>query len=42
MKNLMMVAVLAVVVTAACLWFLLWENHVPDAEIIGGSIRRMN
>jgi hypothetical protein len=42
MKNLMMVAVLAVAFTAACLWFLLWENHIPDSEIIGGSIRRVN
>jgi hypothetical protein len=41
MKNLIMVAVLAVAFTAVCLWFLLWENHVPDSEIIGGSIRRV-
>jgi hypothetical protein len=42
MKNIIMVAVLAVVLTAACLWFLLWENQAPHSEIIGGWIHRVD
>ena len=42
MKNLFMVAALAVTFTIVCLWFLLGETHSPNSEIIGGSIRRLH
>lgn len=42
MKNLFVVAALAVTFTIVCLWFLLGETHTPDSEIIGGSIRRLH
>jgi hypothetical protein len=37
MKNGILVAVLAVALTAACLWFFLPYNQGPASEIIGGS-----
>jgi hypothetical protein len=40
MKHFMMVAVLAVAFTAACLWFLLRENHIPRRD--EGMRRRGN
>jgi hypothetical protein len=42
MKNIIMVAVLAVALTATCLWFLLSDNQAPDSEVIGGSIHRVD
>jgi hypothetical protein len=41
MKNITMVAALAVALTFVCLWFLLGENQAPDSETIGSSIRRV-
>jgi hypothetical protein len=42
MKNIIIVAALAVAFTIVCLWFLLGENQAPDSEIIGSSIRRVH
>jgi hypothetical protein len=37
MKNVIVVAVLAVALTAACLWLLLSDNQAPHSEVIAGS-----
>jgi hypothetical protein len=43
-----LVAVLAVALTAACLWFFLPDNQAPvsevidGSEVIGGSIHRVD
>jgi hypothetical protein len=46
MKNVILVAVLAVTLTAACLWFFLPNNQAPvfigGSEVIGGSIHRVD
>ena len=42
MKNVILVAILAVTLTAACLWYFLPNNQAPvfigGSEVIGGSI----
>jgi heme/copper-type cytochrome/quinol oxidase subunit 4 len=42
MKNVIVVAVLAVALTAACFWLLLSDNQAPHSEVIGGSIHRVD
>jgi hypothetical protein len=38
MKNVILVAVLSVALTAARLWFLLSDNQAPHSEVIGGRV----
>ena len=46
MKNIIMVVVLEVALTAACLWYSLPNNQPPvfigGSEVIGGSIHRVD
>jgi RsiW-degrading membrane proteinase PrsW (M82 family) len=43
MKNIIMVVVLAVALTAACLWFFVMrDDQAPVSEVIGGSIHRVD
>jgi hypothetical protein len=43
MKNIIMVATLAVALTAACLWFFVRDNNrAPVSEVIGSSIQRVD
>ena len=42
MKNVIMVVVLAVALTAACLWFFMRESQAPVFEVIGSSIQRVD
>lgn len=43
MKNLILVAILAVMLTAAGLWFLMVrQDQSPASEVIGGSIRPLD
>jgi F0F1-type ATP synthase assembly protein I len=42
MKNIIIVVVLAVALTAACLWFFVQDNQGPVSEVIGGSIHRVD
>jgi hypothetical protein len=46
MKNIIMVVVLEVALSAACLWYSLPNNQPPvfigGSEVIGGSIHRVD